>query len=45
MKDMFGATVEVGDLIAYAKGGQEDTGIYTVTIKRIENTLRQKELL
>jgi hypothetical protein len=36
MKDMFGATVEVGDLIAYAKGGQEDTGIYTGTIKRIE---------
>jgi hypothetical protein len=36
MKDMFSATVEVGDLVAYAKGGQEDTGIYSAFVKSIE---------
>jgi hypothetical protein len=39
---MFGATVKVGDLIAYAKGGQQDTGIYTGTVKSIQ-THRGKE--
>jgi len=45
MKDMFGATVEVGDLIAYAKSGQQDTGIYTGTIKRIETYFRQEGVM
>jgi hypothetical protein len=45
MKDMFGATVEVGDLIAYAKGGQQDTGIYTGTVKSIQTDSREEGVI
>jgi hypothetical protein len=45
MKDRFGATVEVGDLIAYSKGAQGNTGIYTGTIKRIETYFLQEGVI